>query len=110
VVAGGYALARRPAADFVLALAGTCLALFAGIGNAAAFTRSIVPTPWSAELVRVLTLLVLVAGAGAAAAGILRLRAAAAPRRPSPAPTAPRPRGTGWRITPADPVTPPAPR
>ncbi|GGL88968.1 hypothetical protein [Micromonospora yangpuensis] len=78
LVAGGYALARRPAADFTLALAGTCLALFAGIGNAAVFTRSVVPVPWPAQSARILTALLLAAGAGAAAAGILRLRTAAA--------------------------------
>ncbi|MFI9530520.1 hypothetical protein [Micromonospora rosaria] len=78
LAAGGYALARRPAADFVLALAGTCLALFAGVGNVAAFARSVLPAPWPTQSVRVLTAVVLVAGAGAAAAGIFRLRAAAA--------------------------------
>ncbi|WP_428961643.1 hypothetical protein [Micromonospora fluostatini] len=79
LAAGGYALARRPAADFVLALAGTCLALFAGVGNVAAFARSVLPSPWPTQSVRVLTAVVLVAGAGAAAAGIFRLRAAARP-------------------------------
>ncbi|WP_434743087.1 hypothetical protein [Micromonospora sp. SH-82] len=78
LVAGWYAVRRRPGADFVLALAGTCLALFAGIGSATVLTRSIVPSPWPGEVVRAMTVLVLVAGAGAAAAGILRLRAAAA--------------------------------
>ncbi|MEE3919928.1 hypothetical protein V2I01_21480 [Micromonospora sp. BRA006-A] len=44
LAAGGYALARRPAADFVLALAGACLTLFAGATNLAALSRAI-PRP-----------------------------------------------------------------
>lgn len=45
VAAGWYALARRPAADFAVALAGACLALFGGAANAAVFARSIAPVP-----------------------------------------------------------------
>lgn len=77
VAAGVYALARRPAADFALALAGACLALFAGVANAAVLTRSVAPVPWPAQSARVLIALVMIAGAGAAAAGVLRLHAAA---------------------------------
>ncbi|MFC4021475.1 hypothetical protein ACFOW4_26545 [Micromonospora sp. GCM10011542] len=84
IAAGGYALARRPAADFALALAGACLALFAGVGNAAVFARSVAPVPWSAQAARVMVALVLVAGAGATAAGVLRLHAAT--RTPTPRP------------------------
>ena len=47
VAAGGYALARRPAADFAVALAGACLALFAGVANAAVLARAVAPVPWS---------------------------------------------------------------
>ncbi|MFG2056712.1 hypothetical protein ACGFI9_22085 [Micromonospora sp. NPDC048930] len=88
LAAGGYALARRPAADFALALAGACLALFAGAANLAVLSRSVVPAPWPAGLARVLVTLVLATGAGAVAAGLLRLHAtsrAARPRRPAPA-------------------------
>ncbi|WP_433130110.1 hypothetical protein ACQPWW_06465 [Micromonospora sp. CA-240977] len=85
IAAGWYALARRPAADFAVALAGACLALFAGAANAAVFARSIAPVPWSPEAARVMVAVVLITGAGATAAGVLRLHAAsraaaAAPR------------------------------
>ncbi|TWH68705.1 hypothetical protein [Micromonospora olivasterospora] len=90
VAAGGYALARRPAADFALALAGACLALFVGVTNAAALARSVPPVPWPAGLARLLVVLVLATGAGATAAGLLRLRAtaraAARPAAPVPVP------------------------
>ncbi|WP_406077158.1 hypothetical protein [Micromonospora sp. NBC_00858] len=85
IAAGCYALARRPAADFAVALAGACLALFAGVANAAVFARSIAPVPWPAEYARIMVTLVLITGAGATAAGILRLRAAS--RTPAPAQT-----------------------
>ncbi|MEU7849309.1 hypothetical protein AB0B69_18080 [Micromonospora parva] len=76
IAAGWYALRRRPAADFAVALAGACVALFAGVGNAAVFARSVAPVPWSPGIARVLVAVVLVTGAGAATAGILRLHAA----------------------------------
>ncbi|MFG1650924.1 hypothetical protein ACGFIE_13405 [Micromonospora sp. NPDC049275] len=76
LAAGGYALARRPAADFAVALAGACLALFAGVANASVFTRSVVGVPWSAGVARVMVAAVLTTGVGATAAGILRLHAA----------------------------------
>ncbi|MFR9775965.1 hypothetical protein ACL02O_07885 [Micromonospora sp. MS34] len=96
IAAGGYALARRPAADFALALAGACLALFAGAANLAVLSRSVVPTPWPAGLARVLVTLVLATGTGAAAAGLLRLHTAARstrrPMAPAPHPATPVPR------------------
>ncbi|MEH1165401.1 hypothetical protein V6V47_08445 [Micromonospora sp. CPCC 205539] len=76
IAAGGYALTRRPAADFAMALAGACVALFAGVANAAVFARSVAPVPWSAETARIMVALVLITGAGATAAGVLRLHAA----------------------------------
>ncbi|MEE6257961.1 hypothetical protein [Plantactinospora sonchi] len=83
LAAAVYALTRRPAGDFVLALAGTCLALFAGVTNATVFLRSVVPVPWPAQWARVLVAVVLAAGLGLAAAGALRLHTAAqAARRP----------------------------
>ncbi|WP_328822333.1 hypothetical protein [Micromonospora rubida] len=86
LAAGGYALARRPAADFALALAGACLTLFVGVTNLAVLGRSVPPAPWPGGLARLLVTLVLAAGAGATAAGVLRLRAAAA-ARPAPPPS-----------------------
>ncbi|MEV1331092.1 hypothetical protein AB0J20_16110 [Micromonospora costi] len=85
VAAGAYALARRPAADFAVALGGACLALFAGVGNAAVFARAVAPVPWSATGARLLVAMVLITGVGATAAGILRLHAAR-PRAATPAP------------------------
>ncbi|MEU9504709.1 hypothetical protein AB0D32_00305 [Micromonospora sp. NPDC048170] len=89
IAAGIFALARRPAADFALALAGACLALFAGVANAAVFARAVAPVPWPATTARILIALILVAGAGATAAGALRLHATS--RHPTPTPTPTRP-------------------
>ncbi|MFU8852594.1 hypothetical protein ACNAW0_16635 [Micromonospora sp. SL1-18] len=90
VAAGGYALARREAADFALALAGACLVLFAGVANLAVLSRSVAPVAGPAALARVLVALILATGAGAVAAGVLRLHAAFraarhAPHHPRPA-------------------------
>ncbi|MFG1887609.1 hypothetical protein ACGFIR_07025 [Micromonospora sp. NPDC049051] len=82
IAAGVFALARRPAADFALALAGACLALFAGVANAAVFARAVAPVPWPATTARVLIALILIAGAGATAAGALRLHATSRPQTP----------------------------
>nr|WP_091107530.1 hypothetical protein [Micromonospora citrea] len=84
IAAGVFAMARRPAADFAVALAGACLALFAGAANAAVFARAVAPVPWSATTARILIAVVLVAGAGATAAGALRLHATS--RHPTPTP------------------------
>ncbi|MFI7216450.1 hypothetical protein [Micromonospora maritima] len=77
LAAGAYALARRPAADFTLALAGACLTLFAGVSNLAVLSRSVPPAAGPPGLTRVLVALALATGAGAVAAGLLRLRTAA---------------------------------
>ncbi|MGR6317663.1 hypothetical protein Q2K19_04605 [Micromonospora soli] len=77
LAAGGYALTRRGAADFALALAGACLVLFAGVANLAVLSRSVVPVSWPAGLARILVTLALATGAGAVAAGLLRLHTAA---------------------------------
>ncbi|WP_307871130.1 hypothetical protein [Micromonospora sp. C51] len=74
---GGAASASRSHADFLVGLAGVCLALFAGVTNIAGFTRAVLPMPWPPTIARVLVVLVLVAGAGALAAALLRLHAAA---------------------------------
>ncbi|WP_346776025.1 hypothetical protein [Micromonospora sp. HNM0581] len=74
--AGETAPSHRAHTDFLVALAGTCLALFAGVTNVAGFTRAVLPQPWPPTTARVLVALVLVAGAGALAAALLRLHAA----------------------------------
>ncbi|MFF5218976.1 hypothetical protein [Micromonospora sp. NPDC000442] len=74
---GRQASAFRSDVDFVVALAGVCLALFAGVTNAAGFARAVLPVPWPPTVARVLVVLVLVAGAGGLAAALLRLHAAA---------------------------------
>ncbi len=93
IAAGVYALARRPAADFVVALAGACLALFAGVANAAVLARSVAPLPWPATTARLLVAAALITGAGALAAGSLRLHStphpALTPTPPSPPPARP---------------------
>ncbi|MEH1097904.1 hypothetical protein [Micromonospora sp. CPCC 205561] len=92
IAAGLFALARRPAADFALALAGACLALFAGVANAAVFARAVAPVPWPATTARTMIAVVLIAGAGVTAAGALRLHATSRPTHPPlPAPAYPHP-------------------
>jgi hypothetical protein len=85
VAAGAYALARRPSADFALALAGACLALFAGLPNAAVFGRGVAPVPFDPTLARLVVAAVFATGAGLLVANALRLRAAV--RAAAPAPT-----------------------
>ncbi|HEX7743648.1 MAG TPA: hypothetical protein VF462_00065 [Micromonosporaceae bacterium] len=77
LAAAGYALTRRPAVDFAVTLAGTCLALFAGVPNAAVLARAVAPVPGPAVVARLLVAAVIATGLGAAAAGALRMRAAA---------------------------------
>ncbi|MFC0005699.1 hypothetical protein [Micromonospora siamensis] len=86
IAAGVFAVARRPAADFALALAGACLAIFGGFANAAVLSRPVLATAWPPTLARVLVVLALATGAGALGAGILRLRAAARTAAPPRAP------------------------
>ncbi|WP_179266077.1 hypothetical protein [Asanoa hainanensis] len=88
IAAGVFALTRRPAGDFALALAGVCVAIFAGVSNAAAFTNGVVPVPWSGLFGRLLVAVVIAAGAGVAGAAALRMRSSA--QRP-PLPAARRP-------------------
>ncbi|MEN3305986.1 MAG: hypothetical protein V7603_2188 [Micromonosporaceae bacterium] len=86
VAAGTYAALHRPAADLALAIAGTCLALFSGIANAAVFAHGVVPQPWPAGLARVLVLLAVSGGLGVAAASVLRLRSLSPPPSPTTTP------------------------
>jgi hypothetical protein len=77
VSAGVLALARGPAADFALALAGACVGLFAGVTNAAVFARSVLPLPWPPTVARLAVTVVIAGGAGLALAAVLRMRATA---------------------------------
>jgi hypothetical protein len=77
IAAGVYALARRPAADFALALTGCCLALFGGVANAAVLARAVAPVPWPTVTARVVVAGLMAVGAGLVAANVLRMRAAA---------------------------------
>jgi hypothetical protein len=74
LAAGGYALARRPAADLALGLAGACVALFAGLANVAAFSHRVLPSRWPDGVARTLVLCALGGGAGLTLAVVLRLR------------------------------------
>ncbi|MGC5031696.1 hypothetical protein [Micromonospora sp. DT229] len=76
IAAAWWTVRRRAGVDFPVALAGACLALFAGVTNAALLARSVVPVPWPPTLARVLVVLAVGAGAGALAAAVLRLHAA----------------------------------
>jgi hypothetical protein len=77
VAAGVFALVGRPAADFAVALAGACLAVFAGMTNSTVLARAVAPVPWPTWAARVLVVAVIAIGAGLAAANALRMRAAA---------------------------------
>ncbi|GAB2937337.1 hypothetical protein GCM10027280_26900 [Micromonospora polyrhachis] len=108
LAAAGYALARRPAADFALALAGSCLALFAGVANAAVFHRAIAPVPWPATWARLLIALMIVTGAGVGLAGVLRLRATGRGEAGAATEEAATPVSAGWRVaTNSDPAEQP---
>ncbi|WDZ88036.1 hypothetical protein PVK37_12460 [Micromonospora cathayae] len=100
VAAGAWAVARRAAADFALALAGACLALFAGVTNAAVLARSVPPLPWPATPARLVVTLILLVGAGAVLAGVFRLHAEsrATASRATPNPGSP---ATGHAESPA---------
>nr|MDT0660982.1 hypothetical protein [Micromonospora sp. DSM 115978] len=78
LAAGAYTLVRRSAGGaFGLALSGACVAIFAGVTNAAVLTHAVAPVPWPAGWARLLVGLTIAAGAGVSVAGVLRLRAAA---------------------------------
>ena len=77
LAAAAYILARRPSAEFALALSGACLALFSGIPHLTTFAHGVAPAPWDGQWSRLLLATVVSFGAGTALAGALRLRAAA---------------------------------
>jgi hypothetical protein len=91
LAAAAFTLARRPSADFALALAGVCIGVFVGVSNAGALVNSVVPAPWPPTVARLLDLLALALGFGLTVAAVLRMRAAAtaADGSPPPAPDAP---------------------
>jgi len=74
------AAVRRP--PFYLALAGACLALFAGVAQTAAFGAAVLPTAGPAGLSRALVAVPLGVGFAMAATGMIRLRATQPPGRP----------------------------
>ncbi|WP_412541825.1 hypothetical protein R8Z50_04540 [Longispora sp. K20-0274] len=80
LTAAGYALLRRPAADFALGLAGAALALLCGFSRVAVFQHAIAPVPWNGLWARISVAGCLGIGLALAAVAGLRLR--------RPAPTA----------------------
>ncbi|MBB5870128.1 uncharacterized membrane protein YhaH (DUF805 family) [Allocatelliglobosispora scoriae] len=74
IAAGIFALTRRPAAEFALALAGAGLAMFGGIVNAAVYFRSVAPVPWTDTTARLVVTAAIGIGAGIAGAASLTLR------------------------------------
>lgn len=74
IAAGIFALTRRPAAEFALALGGAGLAMFGGIVNAAVFFRSVAPVPWTDTTARLVVAAAIGIGAGIAGAASLKLR------------------------------------
>ena len=83
VLAGLLPLAaafRHP--PFYLALAGACLALFAGFTQIGAFDAAVLPTAGPAWLSRAFVTTALGVGVAMALTGVLRLRAALPPARP----------------------------
>lgn len=74
VAAGAYLLTRRPTADFLVALAGACLLVSAGIPNATVFSRGVAPVPWDATWARVAIAAIIIAGGSATLTGIFRIR------------------------------------
>lgn len=81
---GGGPDRGQPSGDFPLALAGVCLALFAGVADAGLFGQGVAPAPFSPTLARAAVALAIAIGAGAAVAGALRLRAAVPGHSPEP--------------------------
>ncbi|MEV6524921.1 hypothetical protein AB0M43_23470 [Longispora sp. NPDC051575] len=77
LAAAGYALLRRPAADFALGLGGAALALLCGFSRAAVFQHAIAPVPWNGLYARICVAACLGVGLGLAAAAAHRLRRAA---------------------------------
>ncbi len=75
LAAAGLTVARRPIADFALALSGAAVAVFAGLANVAVFSQAVAPVPGPDWWARAAVLAAIGAGTGLAGAGLLRLRA-----------------------------------
>lgn len=82
LAAGGVLLLRRPAADFAIALAGACVAVTAGLGNAAVFAHSVAPVSVDPVWARLAVAAALSGAVGLAAAGTLRIVRDGTPPRP----------------------------
>lgn len=78
LAAAGYAVTRRPAAEFALALSAGAVALFGALPDIGAFTHAITPLPWPGWWVRLATATTLGVGVGVAAAATVLLRRTAA--------------------------------
>jgi hypothetical protein len=74
LVAALLSAARRPIADFVLAVSGAAVAVFAGFADSQVFSQAVAPVPGPGWWARLAVLVALGAGTGLAAAGALRLR------------------------------------
>jgi len=80
VAAGLYAIARRPAADFGLALTGLIMVVMAGVAQTPVFNHSVATIPADGWWARACVATIIAAGLGTAVAGALRFR------RPVPEP------------------------
>ncbi|HLL65255.1 MAG TPA: hypothetical protein VK453_05855 [Micromonosporaceae bacterium] len=83
LAASAAALARRAAADFALALAGACVAVMAGLGNAAVFAHSVAPVPVDAGWARWLVAVTLAGATGLTGACAIRMYRDSTPHRES---------------------------
>jgi hypothetical protein len=86
LAAGGYGLAKRPAADLALGLAGVSVAVFGGLANGAVFAHAVTPAVWPETVSRSLVLATIAGGAAVTAAAVLHARTARGAGRRVPAP------------------------
>jgi hypothetical protein len=84
IAAGVTVLARRGAADFALALAAACAALYVGAANAAVFYHAVAPIPTDGRWARLIIAAGLAGGTGLAGAGVLRIRRSTPTRHQRP--------------------------
>ena len=74
VTAGGYALARRPAADLAVGLAGLFMALLTALTRWGSLIHPVTPTPWPGDAARVVTVTTLAVGSALAILAAGRIR------------------------------------
>lgn len=89
LAAAVYAVRRKPAAPFALALAAACLGVLGGVTDAAVFAQAFAPSSWSSELARICTAVTVALCAGVAGGGWLRVRTERTPGPVSPPPAVP---------------------